>query len=101
MSNNTRITVNPEVRGGRPCIRGSRIRAKDILDMLAGGSPREDSSPTTHILRTRKLQKRCSIDETASPPRDCSHDPARRAVLDDDRRAGLAVRLGRLRDGCG
>ena len=37
-----RITVNPEVCGGRPCIRGLRIRVKDILDMLAGGSPREE-----------------------------------------------------------
>jgi uncharacterized protein (DUF433 family) len=33
-----RITVNPEVFGGRPCIRGLRIRVKDILDMLAAGA---------------------------------------------------------------
>ena len=38
----TRITIDPEVCGGRPCIRGLRIRVKDILDMLAGGSPREE-----------------------------------------------------------
>ena len=37
-----RITINPEVCGGRPCIRGLRIRVRDILDMLAGGSPREE-----------------------------------------------------------
>ena len=35
-----RITIDPEVCGGRPCIRGLRIRVKDILDMLAGGSTR-------------------------------------------------------------
>jgi len=35
-----RITVNPEICGGRPCIRGLRVRVKDILDMLAGGSTR-------------------------------------------------------------
>ena len=35
-----RITVDPEKCGGRPCIRGMRIRVKDILDMLAGGSTR-------------------------------------------------------------
>jgi uncharacterized protein (DUF433 family) len=35
-----RITVDPETCGGRPCIRGLRIRVKDILDMLAGGSSR-------------------------------------------------------------
>jgi uncharacterized protein (DUF433 family) len=33
-----RITVDPEVFGGRPCIRGLRVRVKDILDMLAGGA---------------------------------------------------------------
>ena len=33
-----RITVNPAVFGGRPCIRGLRIRVKDILDMLAAGA---------------------------------------------------------------
>jgi uncharacterized protein (DUF433 family) len=37
-----RITVNPEVCGGRPCIRNLRVRVKDILDMLAGGATRAE-----------------------------------------------------------
>ncbi|MBF0135069.1 MAG: DUF433 domain-containing protein [Magnetococcus sp. DMHC-1] len=32
-----RITVNPDQCGGRPCIRGMRIRVTDILDLLANG----------------------------------------------------------------
>ena len=32
-----RITFNPDQCGGRPCIRGMRIRVKDILAMLAAG----------------------------------------------------------------
>lgn len=32
----TRITQNPSQCGGRPCIRGMRIRVSDILEMLAG-----------------------------------------------------------------
>ena len=32
-----RITVNPDQCGGRPCIRGMRIRVIDILDLLAAG----------------------------------------------------------------
>lgn len=32
-----RITINPEQCGGRPCIRGMRIRVIDILDLLATG----------------------------------------------------------------
>jgi uncharacterized protein (DUF433 family) len=32
-----RITTNPDQCGGRPCIRGMRIRVVDILEMLAEG----------------------------------------------------------------
>ena len=32
-----RITVNPEQCGGRPCVRGMRIRVADVLDLLAAG----------------------------------------------------------------
>lgn len=32
-----RITVNPEQCGGRPCIRGMRIRVIDVLDLLTAG----------------------------------------------------------------
>jgi uncharacterized protein (DUF433 family) len=36
-----RITVNPRQCGGRPCIRGMRIRVTDVLDLLAAGLSRE------------------------------------------------------------
>ena len=32
-----RITTNPRQCGGRPCIRGMRIRVSDVLDLLASG----------------------------------------------------------------
>ena len=32
-----RITINPKQCGGRPCIRGMRIRVSDVLDLLAVG----------------------------------------------------------------
>lgn len=32
-----RITVDPDQCGGRPCIRGMRIRVIDVLDLLANG----------------------------------------------------------------
>ncbi len=32
-----RITIRPEQCGGRPCIRGMRIRVIDVLELLAGG----------------------------------------------------------------
>jgi len=38
----TRITVDPEQCGGRPCIRGMRVQVKDILGMLADGMSEAD-----------------------------------------------------------
>ena len=32
-----RITIDPEQCGGRPCIRGMRIRVTDVLDLLSNG----------------------------------------------------------------
>ncbi len=32
-----RITVNPKQCGGRPCVRGMRIRVVDVLDLYAAG----------------------------------------------------------------
>jgi uncharacterized protein (DUF433 family) len=32
-----RITINSRQCGGRPCIRGMRIRVSDILDLFAAG----------------------------------------------------------------
>ena len=37
-----RIVLDPEVRSGKPCIRGTRIAVYDILDYLAGGMTEDD-----------------------------------------------------------
>ena len=37
-----RITVDPEQCGGRPCIRGMRITAYDVLEYLASGMTPEE-----------------------------------------------------------
>ena len=38
----SRITIDPETCGGRPCIRGLRVRVKDVLDLFAAGASREE-----------------------------------------------------------
>ncbi|MDE0391605.1 MAG: DUF433 domain-containing protein [Rhodospirillales bacterium] len=38
----TRIHVDTSICGGRPHIRGTRVRVADILEMLAEGVPQED-----------------------------------------------------------
>ena len=38
----SRITVEPEKCGGRPCIRGQRMRVSDVLDLLGAGASIEE-----------------------------------------------------------
>jgi uncharacterized protein (DUF433 family) len=38
LPNHPRISVTPDVCGGRPCVTGTQVRVKDVLDMLAGGA---------------------------------------------------------------
>ena len=37
-----RILINPEIRNGKPIIRGTRITVTDILEYLAGGMSEEE-----------------------------------------------------------
>ena len=37
-----RITINPKQCGGRPCIRGMRIRVIDVLDLIIAGMSHDE-----------------------------------------------------------
>ena len=37
-----RITVNPSVRSGKPCVKGTRITVYDVLEYLAGGMSEDE-----------------------------------------------------------
>ncbi len=37
-----RIVSDPEINGGRPGIRGTRMRVSDLLEMLASGASRAE-----------------------------------------------------------
>lgn len=39
---NERIAIDPDIRGGKPCIRGTRITVYDILEYMAGGMSDEE-----------------------------------------------------------
>jgi len=41
MENATRITVDPDIMHGKPCIKGTRISVELILNLLAGGMSEE------------------------------------------------------------
>jgi len=51
-----RITINPEQCGGRPCIRGMRIRVIDVLDLLAAGLSAEEALEEMPDLEKEDIQ---------------------------------------------
>jgi uncharacterized protein (DUF433 family) len=56
MSQLQRITFNPNQCGGRPCIRGMRIRVKDVLDMLASGATETEILESYPYLEREDIQ---------------------------------------------
>ncbi len=51
-----RITINPKQCGGRPCIRGMRIRVVDVLDLYAVGLTAEQILDEMPDLEKEDLQ---------------------------------------------
>lgn len=51
-----RITINPDQCGGRPCIRGMRIRVIDVLDLFAAGLTSEQILEEMPDLETEDLE---------------------------------------------
>ena len=37
-----RIAIDPAIRFGKPCVRGTRISVGDVLEYLAGGMPEQE-----------------------------------------------------------
>jgi uncharacterized protein (DUF433 family) len=37
-----RISVNPAIRSGKPCVKGTRITVYDVLEYLAGGMTEDE-----------------------------------------------------------
>ncbi|MCX6981277.1 MAG: DUF433 domain-containing protein [Verrucomicrobia bacterium] len=52
------ITVEPDKRSGKPCIRGMRITVHDVLESLASGMT-EDEIPADFSELTREDIKAC------------------------------------------
>jgi uncharacterized protein (DUF433 family) len=42
MVDQNRITIDPRIRSGKPCIKGTRIAVADVLDYLGGGMTTSD-----------------------------------------------------------
>jgi len=50
------ITVTPGVRGGKPCIVGTRITTYDILEYLAGGMSEQEILDDFPALRLEHIR---------------------------------------------
>ncbi len=60
----TRITIDPELCHGKPCIRGLRYPVETILELLSAGMTHEDilaaldfAARLSHVKRMRKLRE--------------------------------------------
>lgn len=42
MNYKDRISIDPRIRSGKPCIRGTRIAVADVFDYLGGGMTIEE-----------------------------------------------------------
>jgi uncharacterized protein (DUF433 family) len=56
MSYMGRITIEPGKCGGRPCIRGYRLRVKDVLELLAHGASWEEILQDYPFLEREDIQ---------------------------------------------
>lgn len=56
MTTSSRITVDPNVCGGRPCIRGLRVRVTDVLELLASGASRDEILEDYPYLEAEDIQ---------------------------------------------
>jgi len=51
-----RITIDPGNCGGRPCIRGTRLRVVDVLELLAAGASHEEILADYAFLEVADIQ---------------------------------------------
>ena len=55
-----RITLDPEVMGGKPCIRGLRVTVGTIVGLMASGHSSEDILMAYPYLESEDLQEALS-----------------------------------------
>ena len=52
-----RITLNPEVMGGRPCIRGLRVTVGALVGLIAAGKSEEEILELYPYLETEDIRQ--------------------------------------------
>jgi len=85
-----RITLNPAVMGGKPCIRGLRVTVGTILGLLASGKSRERILQAYPYLEPEDIDAALAYAawrlEERDEPLVLAHSPKFQALLDKSRR---------------
>jgi uncharacterized protein (DUF433 family) len=68
------IAITPDVRSGKPCIKGTRITVYDILEYLAGGMSQEQVLADFPDLKPEHI--RAALAFAAARERRLDHPPA-------------------------
>jgi uncharacterized protein (DUF433 family) len=50
------ISLNPEIRSGKPCVKGTRITVYDVLEYLAGGMTEQEILADFPSLRSEDIR---------------------------------------------
>lgn len=61
MDHRERITIDPDMRGGKPCIRGMRITVYDVLGYLASGMSQEEIRAEFPYLEAKDIRARLAF----------------------------------------
>jgi uncharacterized protein (DUF433 family) len=77
MEMHDRISIDPEVRGGKPCVRGTRITVGDVLEYLAGGMTEDEILRDFPALESEDI--RAALAFAAARERRLSASPAARS----------------------
>ena len=72
-----RITVNPQIFGGKPIIRGRRLAVEHVLGMLAAGIRWTRYSAATRGLREKTSRPALSMRDASPPTNELSPFPSR------------------------
>ncbi|MDJ1176044.1 DUF433 domain-containing protein [Roseofilum capinflatum] len=64
MNQLTRITINPEVMGGKPCIRGMRVTVGMILGLMATGASHDEILQAYPYLEPEDLRESLAYNES-------------------------------------
>jgi len=72
MSRLTRITLDPDVMGGKPCIRGMRVTVGTVVGLLASGHTPADILEAYPYLEEEDIQQ--ALAYAAAAPEDWDND---------------------------